>query len=228
MKSSVMSFIGCKDMYSRLLFLLIGLSLSSVLFAQKEKPKEEKTPVVNERQMLPPGAPAEKSKAPKKSKANRAMTNPGRKLMTQHRQKQRNHSWEEGDKLIYKVKDDKKKYKGRIDRIVPGKLLVDSVEIKLADITMVKANLFSQMKSKSKGMLQIGIGTPVVALGTFVIIYSYQSLDNESPTIVASALGMTLGAAIDLYGFSLMKKGAKSVFAGRKMAKDDGWIIKIR
>jgi len=39
---------------------------------------------------------------------------------------------------------------------------------------------------------------------------------------------MTLGTAINLYGLSLMKKGAELVFQTRTMKKDKGWVIKIR
>lgn len=227
MKSSDMSFIGYSVM-SRIGLILVFLFMATSLLAQKGKEKKPQKQEMQQR-VLPPGAPMQNKKPPKQGKIRRKPASSGRKLIAQHRQKNRSHTWEVGDKLIFKLKEEgEKKQKGEINRIVPGKLLVDSVEIKLADIQMVKANLFSQMKMKSKGLGQIGLGLPIVALGTYVIIFSYESIDNESPTVVASALGMTLGAAIDLYGLSLLKKGAKTVFAGRKMDKEKGWIIKIR
>ena len=208
--------------------LLLLFCPAMLVQAQKEKEMKTAEQQMN-RKMLPPGAPVQNKKKPKQGKVQRRPASTGRKLIAQQRQKSRSHTWEVGDKLIFKLKEEgEKKQKGKINRIVPGKLLVDSVEIKLADIQMVKANLFSQMKMKSKGLGQIGLGLPIVALGTYVIVFSYETIDNESPTVVASALGMTLGAAIDLYGLSLLKKGAKTVFAGRKMDKDKGWVIKIR
>lgn len=215
-------------MFKRYFFIVCVLffAITENAFSQ-EKNKESQENFVPP-QVAPPGGPVKNRKAPKKSKIEEANVPKGRSLIAEHRQKQRKHTWNEGEKLMYKLKDDPKLYKGVINRIVPGKFVVDSVEIKISDVEMLKARLFSLMKEKSKGYAQIGLSIPILAVGTYVIIFSFESIDNESPTVVASALGMTLGAAIDLYGMSVLKKGLKTAFAGRKMRTEKGWVIKIR
>lgn len=212
--------------------IIIGLFLlvfSDVSAQEKEKnvELEQKPAQINRNQMLPPGGPTKNRKSAKADSKKTAIPS-GRRLISENRQKRKKIYWSAGEKLIYKVKGDKNTYKGEINKIVPGKLLVDSVEIKLSDIEMVRSKIFSQLKAKSKGIGRIVLGVPFLAVGTYVTVYSYESLDNESPTVVASALGMTLGTAINLYGLSLMKKGAELVFQTRTMKKDKGWVIKIR
>ncbi len=230
MNGLVMESISYLDMFRIRLFSTF-LLFAALLFLNpgiaQEKPGGKKGGKLQQKEVKPPSL-RQKVKVEKSQKNSKVFAPKSRVIVSEHRKLKRKVQLEEGDWIKFKMKDEKTNIKGKIMKIKPGKFTVDSIEYKLSEVTEITPKIFSQLKSKSKGYAQIGLGIPIMVAGALGVKLAYDQIDPNSPIVVASALGMTIGTGIFLYGVSHLHNGGKKVLARRKMKKKDGWRFSIR
>lgn len=218
--------------------ILIGFLACTLLHANglvaQEDDKDKGKKEMKQDNQLPKGVVPAKppSLAPSNRKSKPAKTSSKkpaeRKLYAENKRAKREVTFETGDWIKFKMKKKDDVIKGKIEKIVPGKIYIEEKEYLLRDMEHAIPKLFSQFGKRSKGFLKIGLGVPIVAAGGAIVYGSYEIMDPNSPIVIASAFGATIGAGVVLYGVSYWHKGAKILFASRKMHVSKGWRFRAR